>query len=180
MPQKEPNFHKIGWKQVDHDTGLLLEYLAEHQRRHKKKFAALAFISRGGGVPASIMAYALGITWMDVFNITSYHGTRQGKVTIDKGLHPDTIARVGKDGERLLVVDDLADGGATLRAVRALYPRATIVAPYVKSKKDGIKVLDAWAVQIPGSTWYAFIWSKRERDSAVKEFREKNRKKNRK
>jgi len=33
----------------------------------------------------------------------------------------------------------------------------------VKSKPEGLSELDAWAVQIPGTTWYAFVWSKREK-----------------
>jgi xanthine phosphoribosyltransferase len=165
----------ISWKQADHDTGLLLEYLKEYLQKHETEFRAIAAVSRGGMVPGSIVAYALGITDVGTICVTSYQKRKQIEPRIKHDLAPTIAELGGKDGKHLLVVDDLADGGETIRVIRERYPRATCIAPYVKSKKEGIKVLDAWAVQIPGTTWYAFPWSKREKNSAVEKPKKKNR-----
>ena len=168
MTASTPNYHKIGWKQVDHDTGLLLEYLREFQEKHKKTFRVIAAVTRGGLFPGGLVSYATGITDVGTICITSYKGTKQIKPSIRHDLAPTFLPLIGKGGKHLLVVDDLSDGGETISVIRERYPKATFIAPYVKSKESGLKVLDAWAVQIPESTWYAFIWSKREKNSAVK------------
>jgi xanthine phosphoribosyltransferase len=161
------SYHKISLKQAFHDTRLLRDYLAAYLQKHDIDIRAMAWVTRGGGVPGTFLAYALGITDIGTICVKSYDKLDQGKVEIKHDLVDTIKAIAGPQGEHLLVVDDLADGGRTAKAIRERYPKATIVAPYVKAKEDGIKALDAWAVQIPGDTWYAFKWSEDEANSAV-------------
>jgi xanthine phosphoribosyltransferase len=158
----EVSLHEVTWPTFDHDVGVLLDYLARHLKKHKIEINSIAAITRGGLFPAGLIAYAGGENWVDTICIKSRDGTKRRGVEVLKGLHPDTIKRAGEDCEHLLIVDDLADDGDTIGHLRHVYRKATFVAPYVKDKPDGLNKLDAWAVQIPGDTWFSFVWSKRE------------------
>ena len=61
-------------------------------------------------------------------------------------------------GQGWLVIDDLADTGATLRAVRALYPRARFAALY--AKPQGRPQLDDYVTDVEQDRWLVFPWER--------------------
>jgi xanthine phosphoribosyltransferase len=66
---------------------------------------------------------------------------------------PDT-ARGG--GEGLLVVDDLADTGATVKIVRAILPKAHVATVYAKPL--GRPFVDTFITEVSQDTWIYFPW----------------------
>jgi len=75
-------------------------------------------VSRGGLVPAALMARELGIRNVETLCISSYDHDNQRELVVVKA------ATTAGDGEGWLVVDDLVDTGGTAKAIRELYPRA--------------------------------------------------------
>ena len=86
-------------------------------------FEAIVCVTRGGLVPAAIVARELGTRVIETVCIASYHDyDRQGGLQVLKGITADVIR--GDGGAGVLVVDDLVDTGATAKAVRDMLPRA--------------------------------------------------------
>ena len=72
-------------------------------------FHAVIAITRGGLVPAAIVARELGVRVIDTVCIASYDHTKQGELNVLKHVSADT-ARLGSGtGKGLLIVDDLVD-----------------------------------------------------------------------
>jgi xanthine phosphoribosyltransferase len=70
-----------------------------------------------------------------------------------KSVLPET-ARGG--GEGLLVVDDLADTGATVKIVRAILPKAHVATVYAKPL--GRPFVDTFITEVSQDTWIYFPW----------------------
>ena len=72
-------------------------------------------VSRGGLVPAALMARELGIRNVETLCISSYDHDSQRELVVVKA------ATTAGDGEGWLVVEDLVDTGTTAKAIRELY-----------------------------------------------------------
>jgi xanthine phosphoribosyltransferase len=83
-------------------------------------------VSRGGLVPAALMARELGIRNVETLCISSYDHDNQRELVVVKA------ATTAGDGEGWLVVDDLVDTGGTAKAIRELYPRAKFITIFAK------------------------------------------------
>jgi xanthine phosphoribosyltransferase len=120
----EKAFH-VSWDQFHRDARALAWRLSAVGR-----FSGMVAVTRGGLVPAAIVARELDMRIIDTFCVVSYAREKvQGEVKILKGVSPET-ARNG--GEGLLVIDDLADTGATVKIIRALLPKAHVATVYAK------------------------------------------------
>ena len=95
-------------------------------------FHAIIAITRGGLVPAAIVARELGIRVIDTVCIASYDHTKQGELQVLKGVSAEVAKLGGGSGKGLLIVDDLVDTGKTGRLVRAMMPDAHFAAVYAK------------------------------------------------
>ncbi|MBY0501515.1 MAG: xanthine phosphoribosyltransferase [Alphaproteobacteria bacterium] len=108
-------------------------------------------ITRGGLVPAAVMARELGIRKIDTISILSYSDD-------DKQIEPLVIKGCQREegGKNWLVVDDLVDTGATAKIVRDMLPNAHITAIYAKpSGKDHV---DTYMTEVSQDTWIVFPW----------------------
>src|SRR5262250_555170 len=105
-------------------------------------------ITRGGLVPAAIVARELDLRLIDTICVASYEHQTQGEVKILK-------APPG-DGNGLLIVDDLVDTGATLRLVRKLLPKAHYATVY--AKPEGRPLVDTYITEVSQDTWIHFPW----------------------
>ena len=114
------------------------------------KFNRIVAISRGGLIPAGILAYELEIRDCDVINMSSYDGEikRQNNAVEIKGL----LANID---EKTLIVDDLSDSGRTLDLLHRQYPKATRVCVYTKPK--GQASCEMFAKEQPDQ-WIVFPW----------------------
>ena len=149
----DPNAQKafpVSWDQVHRDSRALAWRLAE-----AGPFDALVCITRGGLVPAAIVARELGIRMIETVCIASYHDyTTQGGLQVLKGISPDVV-KVG-DGKGVLVVDDLVDTGATARVVREMLPQAHFATVY--AKPQGRPLVDTFITEVSQDTWIYFPW----------------------
>ncbi len=111
--------------------------------------------SRGGLVPAAIVARELGIRMIETVCIASYHDyTTQGGLKVLKGITPE-VAKQG-DGRGVLVIDDLVDTGATARVVREMLPHAHFATVY--AKPQGRPLVDTFVTEVSQDTWIYFPW----------------------
>lgn len=138
----------IGWERIHSDSLKLSSQLKGLKRRWK----GLVAITRGGLVPAMIVARALDIRQVETLSIASYDDKRQGEARI---LKQPQAAQAG-GGQGWLVIDDLTDSGATVRLARQLLPQAFIAAVYAKPK--GAPALDLFAEEVEQSVWVVFPW----------------------
>ena len=139
------NYLKRTWEEIHYDSYLLAKSLSN------KKFKGLIAISRGGLVPASIIAYELGCQLIETLSIASYEDLTQGAITILKE------ANVPNEGKDFLIVDDLVDSGNTAIAIKKLYPQSYFVCLY--AKPIGKPYTDEFIMEFQQDTWIIFPWN---------------------
>jgi xanthine phosphoribosyltransferase len=138
----EKAFH-VSWDQFHRDARALAWRLSPVGR-----FSGMVAVTRGGLVPAAIVARELDLRVIDTFCVASYAGEKvQRDIKLLKNVLPDT-ARGG--GEGLLVVDDLADTGATVKIVRAILPKAHVA--------TGRPFVNTFTTEVSQDTWIYFPW----------------------
>ncbi len=119
-------------------------------------FAAVIGITRGGLVPATIVARELGVRMIDTVCVVSYDHQTQGELRLLKGPSEQTMQLGGGTGKGLLIVDDLVDTGKTARVVRDLLPDAHFATVYAKPM--GKPLVDTFITEVSQDTWIFFPW----------------------
>lgn len=138
----------LGWERLHMDS-LKLSKMLEGLGR---EWRGLVAITRGGLVPAAVVARELGIRKVETLSIASYDEKRQGEALVLKGAE----AAMRDGGKGWLVVDDLTDSGVTARLARHLLPQAFLAAVYAKPK--GAAALDLFAEEVEQAVWVVFPW----------------------
>ncbi len=105
-------------------------------------------VTRGGLVPAAVVARELEIRLIETMCIVSYDDRVQGELKVLKG--------VPGDGSGWLIVDDLVDTGKTARTVRDLLPKAHFATVY--AKPAGRPLVDTFITEVSQDTWILFPW----------------------
>lgn len=72
-------------------------------------------IARGGLIPAGALAYGLGCKMLISLNVEFYTGV--GETLAEPVMLPSLLESSGLNDQRVLVVDDVADSGKTLKLV---------------------------------------------------------------
>jgi xanthine phosphoribosyltransferase len=144
----EKAFH-VSWDQFHRDARALAWRLNGTDR-----FSCIVAITRGGLVPAAIVARELDLRIIDTFCVSSYIGeTTQGDPRVLKTISPE-FARA--KGEEILVIDDLVDTGATVKIVRDALPKAHVATVYAKPL--GRPLVDTFITEVSQDTWIYFPW----------------------
>jgi xanthine phosphoribosyltransferase len=147
-PQGQKAF-PVSWDQFHRDARALAWRLSG-----TGPFEAIVCITRGGLVPAAIVARELGTRVIETVSIASYHDYQtQGGLQVLKTIAPE-LTRAG--GEKILVVDDLVDTGKTLKVVREMLPKAHFAAVYAKPL--GRPMVDTFITEVSQDTWIYFPW----------------------
>ena len=141
----EKGFH-ISWDQLHRDTRALAWRMEEQEWR------AVLAVTRGGLVPAMIVARELDIRTIDTISVKSYHRQEQAGLTVLKKPDPELMG----DGDGILVVDDLVDSGRTLELIREMYPKAHMATVYAKPK--GKPMVNSYVTEVSQDTWIYFPW----------------------
>ena len=106
-------------------------------------------VTRGGLVPAAIVARELDIRLVDTVCIASYDSRhKQGAAVV--------LKPVAGDGAGWLIVDDLVDTGRTARMVRDMLPKAHFATVY--AKPAGRPLVDTFITEVSQDTWILFPW----------------------
>jgi xanthine phosphoribosyltransferase len=144
----EKAFH-ASWEQFHRDARALAWRLSAAGR-----FSGIVAITRGGLVPAAIVARELDTRVIETICVTSYAQEKvQGAIKILKSVLPETARGTG---EGIVVVDDLADTGATGKIVRAILPKAHVATVYAKPL--GRPFVDTFITEVSQDTWIYFPW----------------------
>ena len=120
-------------------------------------FAGIVAVTRGGLVPAAIVARELEVRLIDTACISSYASESQGELNILKS------ASEASDGSGWLIVDDLVDTGETARALRSMLPEAHFATAY--AKPEGRPLVDTFVTEVSQDTWIYFPWDMEPRPS---------------
>ena len=137
----------VSWTELHRDARALAWRLAD-----LGPFKGLVAITRGGLVPAAIIARELNLRLIDTVCCSTYDRMERGaKVEMLKG----TLAEQDK-GKGWLIVDDLVDTGVTARAVRAMLPEAHFATVY--AKPAGRPTVDSYITEVSQDTWILFPW----------------------
>lgn len=147
MGKKEDRYSRsypISWEQLHRDSKALSWRL--HDR--EKPWRGIVAVTRGGLVPAAIIARELDIRYIDTVCITSYDWKDQGDARI--------LKRIDDTGEGLLIIDDLVDTGSTAKVVRNMLPDAYFATVY--AKPAGKPMVDAYVTEVSQDTWILFPW----------------------
>jgi len=148
----EKGFH-VSWDQIHRDARALAWRLDGRGPEADGAWRAVVAITRGGLVPAMIVARELGIRVIDTISVRSYDLERkQGEARITKPAQADLMG----DGTGILIVDDLVDSGKTLELVHRLYPKAHYAAVY--AKPHGKPQVDTYVTEVSQDTWIFFPW----------------------
>jgi xanthine phosphoribosyltransferase len=140
----------ISWPELHRDARYLSEVLND-----LGTWKGIIAITRGGLVPAALVARELEIRLVDTICMSSYNAAdgggaaqAQGDVTVLKG--------VSGDGEGFLLIDDLVDTGRTAQVARKLLPRAHFATLY--AKPAGRPIVDTCIKEFKQNKWIHFPW----------------------
>jgi len=148
MPQKA---FPVSWDQFHRDARALAWRLND-----AGPFEAIVTVTRGGLVPAAIVARELDVHLIETICISSYGHIRQGELKVLKGVASELVQGSGGGGKRVLIVDDLVDTGKTARVVRDLLPNAHFATVYAKPM--GRPLVDTFITEVSQDTWIVFPW----------------------
>lgn len=134
----------VTWDQLHRDSKALAWRLLD-----LGKFEGLVAITRGGLVPAAIVARELDIHLVDTVCVSSYNEkNEQGGIEL--------LKPVNMDGEGWLLIDDLVDTGKTAKTVRDMLPKAHFATVYAKPL--GRPLVDTFVTEVSQDTWILFPW----------------------
>ena len=146
----EKGFH-VSWDQIHRDSRALAWRL-ENKGPENGHWRGLIAITRGGMVPAMIIARELDIRLVETISIKSYDHKNQSEAKILK----DPNANLISDGSGIVIIDDLVDTGKTLEAVRSLMPKAHVATVYAKPMGRG--QVETFITEVSQDTWIFFPW----------------------
>ena len=122
--------YPISWDQLHRDAKALAWRLLDHDF-----YKGIVAITRGGLVPAAIIARELDVRLVDTVCVSSYAWKDQ------KG-DVEVLKSIDHDGSGWLIIDDLVDTGRTAEVVRKMLPKAHLP-PYTPNPPD-----DRWWIPL--------------------------------
>ena len=138
-------YYTVSWDQLHRDGKALAWRLVE-----RGPFKGIVAITRGGLIPAAIVARELEARLIETVSVVTYDEENMGQPQVIK---PPAAAG---DGEGWLVVDDLVDTVSTAKIVRGLLPKAHFATVYAKPK--GRPLVDTIITEVSQDTWILFPW----------------------
>jgi len=150
MPDGREKAFPVSWDQFHRDARALAWRLAG-----SGPFEAIVAITRGGLVPAAIIARELELRVVETVCVASYHDyKKQGGLEVLKKIAAEVAKLDG--GAKILIIDDLVDTGATAKVVREMLPKAHFATVYAKPL--GRPMVDTFITEVSQDTWIYFPW----------------------
>ena len=143
MSEQYNKTYPISWEQLHRDAKALAWRLVDIE-----EWKGIVAITRGGLVPAAVIARELDIHLVDTICISSYEWKDQG------GIH--ILKKVQGDGSGWLLIDDLVDTGKTAKTAREMLPQAHFATVY--AKPAGRPIVDTFITEVSQDTWILFPW----------------------
>lgn len=137
------------WKEIQRLSDKLAQAIAADCTDLEQ--ATLVAVSRGGLVPAQLVAYRLNIRDVRVMKLISYDvENKRGEI---KDISTDRLF----DGGDVYFIDDLADSGETVKYIRKKFPSSRICSLLMKTcceTKPDICACDT----VDAEAWLVFPW----------------------
>ena len=133
----------VSWEELHRNARALAWRLVQ-----SGPYKGVVAITRGGLVPAAIVARELNLRLVDTICIATYEHKDQGE--------PNILKSVDGTGVGLLIVDDLVDTGTTAKIVRDMLPDAHFATIY--AKPAGKPMVDTFVTEVSQDTWILFPW----------------------
>ena len=140
----------ISWVELHRDARYLSQLLHE-----KAPWNGIIAVTRGGLVPAALVARELDIRLVDTICVTSYEAGSTGAAAQVQGT-VNVLKGVNGDGAGYLLIDDLVDTGRTAALVRKRLPAAHFAALY--AKPAGRPLVETFITEVSQDTWIHFPW----------------------
>lgn len=144
-PETPAKSFPVSWDQLHRDAKALAWRLVS-----AGPWQGIVAITRGGLVPAAIIARELEIRVIDTICVASYEDRALGAAQILKSVN------AADGGKAWLLVDDLVDTGQTARVVRQSLPNAHFATVY--AKPAGRPLVDTFITEVSQDTWILFPW----------------------
>jgi len=144
----------ISWVELHRDARYLSEVL-----HTKGPWKGIIAVTRGGLVPAALVARELDIRLVDTICVTSYDAGKEGEMRgapAQQQGNVRVLKGVPGDGEGYLLIDDLVDTGRTAQLVRQLLPKAHFATLY--AKPAGRPIVDTFVKEFKQTKWIHFPW----------------------
>ena len=139
------HYYTVTWDQLHRDARALAWRLMG-----LGPFSGIVAISRGGLIPAAIIARELDLRLVESVCIVTYEDEKRGEPIVSKA------PTAAGDGSGFLIIDDLVDTGTTARVVRSLLPQAYFACVY--AKPAGRSTVDSFVTEVSQDTWILFPW----------------------
>jgi len=136
--------YPISWEQLHRDSKALAWRLLE-----MGPFEGIVAVTRGGLVPAAIVARELEIRLVDTVCISTYQWQEQQS-------EAQILKNFERDSRGWLIIDDLVDTGKTASIVRDMVPEAHFATVY--AKPAGKPLVDTYITEVSQDTWILFPW----------------------
>lgn len=149
MDEKWQKSFPVSWDQFHRDARALAWRLSG-----AGPFRAVVAVTRGGLVPAAVVARELGIRVIETVCVASYDYDQQGQISVLKTICAPVSGSDG--GAGVLIVDDLVDTGATAKVVREMLPKAHFATVY--AKPAGRPLVDTFITEVSQDTWIYLPW----------------------
>jgi xanthine phosphoribosyltransferase len=140
----------VSWEELHWDAKVLARRLLEIG-----PWKGIVAVTRGGLVPAAIVARALDIRLIETVCVIGYYPDEYNPQQTNETTVIKPPTHVG-DGEGWLVVDDLIDTGRTVVVLRKLMPEAHFAVIYAKPL--GRPLVDTYVTEVSQDTWIYFPW----------------------
>ena len=135
----------VSWEEIHRNSKALAWRLNE-----KGPFKGIIAVTRGGLVPAAIVARELEIRVVDTICVASYDFQNQSDIKILKE------TSVKDEGEGWVIIDDLVDTGETAKVVKKMLPKAHFATVY--AKPAGRPLVSTYITEVSQDTWIYFPW----------------------
>ncbi len=141
----------VSWEEF-HKNAIKLSEIIKAENNDIKGIVAIA---RGGLMPALIVSYELNITKSDILELSSYD---------EKGFNHQAIVKqlpyyaLQSKGEGWIIVDELLDGGNSIKKAKEILPLAKSYVVYSKIEEKP-NYLDGYIEYTPKNYWLCLPWS---------------------
>lgn len=147
LPQK---YFPVSWDELHRNAKALAWRLVE-----LGPWQGIIAVTRGGLVPAAIVARELDIRLIETACVVGYHYDDTKPQIEEEAKIVKAPANAG-NGQGWLVIDDLVDTGRTADILRRMLPKAHFAAVYAKPL--GRPLVDTFITEVSQDTWIYFPW----------------------
>ena len=140
----------VSWEELHRHTRVLAARL-HSDNNGGRGWKGLIAVTRGGLVPAAIIARELDIRLIDTICVRSYSNNHKQENSVE---WIKEFTQGDEDG--WLMIDDLVDTGKTAVAIKKALPKAHFATVY--AKPQGRPLVDSFVTEVSQDTWIYFPW----------------------